>query len=168
MKEKQLATKLLFGAVCLVLVWIVLFKMSFNLGNVALFIGERRFNLIPFYYDDEVGRIHLREVLLNVLIFAPFGLYLRMLGANVKKSILIGAAFSLTLELCQLILAIGSFDITDLITNTIGTALGIGAYALILLIFRKRERACVFINSLCAAVLSAFLALALLLFIANN
>ena len=55
-----------------------------------------------------------------------------------------------------------------LFIGVVGTALGIGAYALILFIFRKRERARVFINSLCAAALSAFLALALLLFIANN
>ena len=168
MKQKQISTKIIFAVICLVLIWIVVFKTSFSLSDISFLSGERRFNLIPFYYSEDVGRLHLREVILNILIFVPFGLYLRMLLASPKKSILFGAAFSLTLELCQLILAIGSFDITDLITNTFGAILGIGIYALSGVIIKKRHVADRVINILCSAGLLLFLSFSMVLFLANR
>ena len=167
MKTKQISTKIIFAVICLVLIWIVVFKTSFSFSDIAFLSAERRVNLIPFYYADDVGRLHLREVILNILIFVPFGLYLRMLSASPKKSIIFGAAFSLTLELCQLILAIGSFDITDLITNTLGVILGICFYALLGFVFKKRRTLDKIVNILFGIGIILFLSMATVLFLAN-
>ena len=168
MKQKQIATKILFILYCLLIVWIVIFKTSFSFSDIAFLSAERRVNLIPFYYADDVGRLHLREVILNIIIFIPFGLYLRMLDSSIKKAIITGAVTSLTLEVCQFILAIGSFDITDLITNTLGVIFGICFYALLGFVFKKRRTADKVVNILFGIGIILFLSMAAVLFLANN
>jgi glycopeptide antibiotics resistance protein len=44
------------------------------------------------------------------------------------------------LEICQFVFAIGAGDITDIITNTLGTVIGAGIYFLLTLIFRNRTK----------------------------
>ena len=59
------------------LVWIILLKLQFSLQDLDT---GRSVNLIPFYYDKEIGTaFHLKEVLENLLIFVPMGIYLQML-----------------------------------------------------------------------------------------
>ena len=41
---------------------------------------------------------------------------------------MLGFGFSLTLETLQLIFMVGSFDVDDMILNTLGAAVGFGAY----------------------------------------
>ncbi|MBQ2729238.1 MAG: VanZ family protein [Clostridia bacterium] len=166
-KRKLTATHIIFGIYFLILVWLVLFKLTFNFSDIQMLGGDRSVNFIPFYYDSDVGRFHLKEVIMNVLVFVPFGMYLKMLGASVGKSILIGFLCSLFFEIIQFIFAIGSTDVTDLITNTLGTVLGICVYVLSLLIFRKKSLADKVINTVAAVLLSLFLLLAILLFTAN-
>lgn len=168
MKTKQLSTKIIFILYCLLIVWIVLFKTSFSFADVFSLSGERTINLIPFYYADDVGRLHLREVILNIIIFIPFGLYLRMLDSSIKKAIFTGFVTSLTLEVCQFILAIGSFDITDIITNTLGVILGICFYALLGFVFKKRRTADMVVNILFGIGIILFLTMAAVLFLANR
>ena len=148
-----------------IVVWIILFKMS-ALSEIVYLDHIRSINLIPFYYDVETSS-HLSEVLKNVLIFIPLGIYFQMLKITNTKTIFTGMAFSLSLEIMQFILAVGATDITDIITNTAGTAMGIGVYSLLLLVFRKRERLdkvlCV-LASICTILMIAVISL---LFIAN-
>lgn len=68
----------------------------------------------------------MRELVENILIFVPFGVYAGMLVKERSwwKVILAGAGFSLILETLQYVFAIGASDITDVINNTLGAALG--------------------------------------------
>ncbi|MBO7503349.1 MAG: VanZ family protein, partial [Clostridia bacterium] len=119
------------------LTWIILFKMAVRLDDVG-FGTVRAWNLIPFRYSEETS-FHLTEVLENVIALVPLGVYLGMLKTGAWKAILIGAAASVTLEALQFALGIGAADITDVITNTAGTAIGVGIYLLLTRVFKNRE-----------------------------
>lgn len=139
MNKNKKITITLFGAYILLLIWIILFKTSFTASAIIDLSKERSINLIPFYYPAQVN-FHLREVIANVLIFVPLGIYLKMLDTNSKKTILYGFIFSALLEVSQFIFKIGAFDITDIITNTIGTILGVFGYLLLEKVFKNKEK----------------------------
>ena len=68
-----LALAIVYG---LLVVWIILFKMS-PIPEIPYLDHIRHINLIPFHYDTEVDS-HAQEVIENLLIFIPLGLYLKM------------------------------------------------------------------------------------------
>ena len=87
------------------LVWIILLKLQFSLQDLDT---GRSVNLIPFYYDKEIGTaFHLKEVLENLLIFVPMGIYLQMLlpKRRLHIKLIIIAGTSLLLEALQYVLA---------------------------------------------------------------
>lgn len=102
----------------------------------------RSINLIPFSGSAAVnGRIDLSEPFYNFLAFVPLGLYLSILGLPKKtwQRVLVGLAASLAFETIQYVFGIGASDITDIITNTAGTAAGVFAFEL--LFSKRREKA---------------------------
>lgn len=142
----------LFIIYMVLLVWIILFKLQFSISELDTI---RSVNFIPFHYDNEIGiRFHLTEVLENVAIFAPLGIYLCMLKHEpkftVKLMFIVGT--SLALEVFQYILSIGRSDITDLITNTCGGLLGIAIYSILVKLFRSRRRTNKFITIIASIV----------------
>lgn len=141
-KEKiSILVPFLFIIYMVLLVWIILFKLQFSINELDT---VRSINLIPFHYDNEIGvRFHLTEVLENVAIFAPFGIYLCMFKHEPRFSIklMLVLGTSLVLEVLQYILAIGRSDITDVLTNTCGGILGIIIYHIFAKLFRSKKRA---------------------------
>ncbi len=148
---------------CLLLGWIILFKMQFSLRDLDRI---RMINLIPFYYEKE-NAFHFSEVLMNGIAFIPLGIYLRLLKRSPKKSVLLGFAFSFALELLQFLLRIGITDITDLLMNTAGTALGVLIYAILSNIFRQTAALDKVLKILATAATAMLIAL-LCIFIAVN
>ncbi len=120
---------------CLLIGWIILFKMSVSLSQIPRI---RCINLIPFYYEEETP-FHLSEVVLNVLAFIPLGIYLRLLRIDAKKAVLLGFGFSFILEMMQFILKVGVTDITDLITNTSGVVIGVLIYGALSKLFKQKD-----------------------------
>lgn len=161
-KEKYL-TSVLFGIYFSILIWIILFK-----GNVTFEFGYyRKINLIPFGGSLIVnGKFQLNEIIKNIIIFVPFGVYICILKPKwsfIKKSI---PAFitSLVLEILQYILAIGATDITDLMGNTLGGIIGIGFYYLLAKLLKEKTNK--FINILAfitTIIVIVFLALLIIL-----
>lgn len=79
-------------------------------------------NLVPFLYMFS----DLDQTLLNVLLFAPLGLFLPLFWRYFRKlsrTLFFGFCFSLLIELLQ-IFTFRATDINDLMTNTLGTLLG--------------------------------------------
>ena len=115
-----------------ILIWLVLFKFSFNISSV-LAAHRRSLNLFPFAAPSMVnGGVNFSEIVYNCLFFIPFGLLLQVNFKNVGflpklASIMV---YSLALEAMQYTFAIGSTDITDVITNTVGGFLGLAFYGL--------------------------------------
>ena len=124
----KILSRTLLAAYILTLLWLVLFKFSFDLPGV-LDYQQRSLNLVPFV---DYFRGNVRETIDNFVVFIPFGL---LLGVTYKQisfkrklaSILI---FSLAVEAIQYALAIGTTDVTDIITNTLGGLFGLAIYGL--------------------------------------
>ena len=167
MKQKLNLTKIIFVLYILLLIWIILFKTASSFSEIPWFTGIRNINLIPFYYENNVGLLHIREVVMNILIFIPLGIYLKMLNVSGKKIFLYGCILSLTFELLQFVLAMGASDITDIISNTLGTVVGIFIYVLLRKLFTDKSKMDRIINVVALVLLILFSVLALLLFIAN-
>ena len=61
----------------------------------------------------------------------PFGFFMRVVSGRSRgpvRIILLGFGFSLMLETIQLVFRVGSFDVDDLILNTLGAGLGFFCY----------------------------------------
>lgn len=157
MKKKKRAginclVPFLFAIYMVLLVWIILFKLQLSIHELDT---VRNINLIPFHYENEIGmNFHLKEVLENIGIFIPFGIYLCMLKnePDFKRKFILILSTSLILEIFQYILAVGGTDITDLITNTCGGMIGIGLYWSAAKIFRGKKRADTVITVVAAIV----------------
>ncbi|MET0781072.1 MAG: VanZ family protein [Microbacterium sp.] len=119
----------LFALYVAMLVWVVVWKLEVpHIGRG----GIREVKLVPFAPDACDGASAPSEVLANVLLFIPFGVYLGLLAPTWRWWRIAGtiAAASLSLEVAQYGMAVGSADVTDLITNTAGGLTGIGLLAL--------------------------------------
>lgn len=137
-KKSYCIVSILFLLYLALLIWIILFKLQFSITALD---RVREINLIPFYYKEEVT-FHATEVLENVLIFVPFGIYLCLIFKKLRFSgkLFLIAGMSLLLELCQYVLAIGRSDITDLITNIVGGLIGVFLYNTVVWLFHNQKR----------------------------
>ena len=166
--RSSFAVPLLFGIYLFLLIWIIVFKLSFSLDELY---GVRSVNLLPFYYAYAAGeRVHLSEIMNNVAIFVPFGIYLCMFRREPRfgAKLLILAGTSLSFELLQYALAIGRTDITDLITNTCGGLLGIAFYHLLAKLLRSRLRTNTVLTVLAALATCAVVGIVALLLFFNR
>lgn len=83
------------------------------------------------------------NVLLNIALFFPLGLLLPLLARPFQKwyvTLTTGFGLSLTIETAQYLLGRGMFDVDDLFTNTLGTALGFSFAMLLLRLFPARGK----------------------------
>ena len=112
-------TTLLFIIYLIALYWILLLKLGVRFS----YMGERRTSLVPF----SEGVILTSENILNLVIFIPLGIYAGILFRKwiFGKKLLFVFLFSLLVEGLQYILRVGAFDITDIITNTLGAITGL-------------------------------------------
>ena len=146
-------TRILFAIYFLILVWILLFKMSFSLDELY---KSRSINLIPFMGSVVVnGRIYINEIIDNILVFIPIGIYICMLKEDwsILRKISVGFFISLGIEVLQFILAIGATDITDLIGNTLGGIIGIGVFYLFSKLFKNKTNKIINILALISTIL---------------
>lgn len=92
--------------------------------NLTLFKEIRRFIM----YRDILGsKAVFLNIIGNILAFMPFGFILPEVWAklnNWRVVTFMGFLFSLGVEFLQLITKVGSFDVDDLMLNTIGTMMG--------------------------------------------
>lgn len=140
----------LFLAYLALLVYFLFFAESFDRDwvrreysyNLELFKEIKRFYL----YRDQLGvKAFVLNVFGNVAAFVPYGFFLPIVSRRSKKwwnTVLLSFGFSLCVELIQLIFRVGSFDVDDILLNTIGGILGyIGYRAVQYMRIRRRRRA---------------------------
>ena len=79
----------------------------------------------------------------NVVAFVPFGLFLPLLLRDLRrfwKTVLLGFEFSLLVEITQLFGKVGSFDVDDILLNTLGAACGYVSFLVVITLRRKAKR----------------------------
>ena len=70
------------------------------------------------------------QIYLNIMLFIPIGLFCGILFLNTKKrsrllAVRLGVIFTTIIECLQLILRCGTFELDDILNNTIGTIIGV-------------------------------------------
>ena len=143
------------GVYLVLLVWLIVFKLHLNMTLSLAHSYRLPVNLIPFGAGLENPRLAVQEILLNVLTFVPLGLCLSALERprRVWARVLCGAVLSILFEAFQYAFNIGSADITDVITNTIGTLCGILLFCGLRALFKDKAAPIVGIGMLAAEAL---------------
>ena len=137
---------ILFVLYIMLLITVIFFKYGYMASFILLQETDRPFrgNFIPlktitFYCRTSSIDITIRELLGNVIAFAPMGFLLPFLFNRIKgvvKVSIISFTISLFFELIQLITNLGSFDVDDMILNTLGAIIGFMVYKAIIKNFR--------------------------------
>ncbi|QNF34004.1 VanZ family protein [Adhaeribacter swui] len=154
-------TRVLFGIYLVALFWILVLKLGVRFS----YMGNREVNFIPFGHQIFYhGRMDSGEIILNVLVFVPLGIYTGVLFApwSFWKKLFFFFGISLTVEVIQFVMAVGAFDTTDMMTNTFGGLLGLLLFRSMEKVFKSRTKAQKYIN-LIAATGTGFMILLLIL-----
>jgi glycopeptide antibiotics resistance protein len=142
--------------------------MQFSFQALPHFRG---LNLIPFAGSViKNNQLDYNEIILNMIVFIPFGSYLSMIKPDWSfwKKIIQMAGVSLLFELIQYIFTIGGTDITDLISNTFGGVIGIGFYIVISRILKEKTNKILNILALIGTICFILLGLLAMRFITYN
>lgn len=147
-KRRRLAAGILF-----VLYFAVLFYFLFFSEKMGRTYSERtyHYNLVPL---KEIGRfiryrknLGMEAVILNivgnVVAFLPFGTFLPIFSRRCQRfffTVLYSFELSLLVELLQLMFRVGSFDVDDLLLNTLGGAVGFLIYVIMVRIVNYVEK----------------------------
>ncbi len=71
------------------------------------------------------GDTSILDAFLNVLLFIPFGLGLRLMGLSRRRAFMIGVVTTITVEVAQLAIPGRDSSIGDVLTNSLGILIGI-------------------------------------------
>ena len=134
-KRQKLGWVLFLMYLCL-LAYFMFFSESF--GRTDTDRGYA-YNLLPlkeitryFRYYRTLGMpLFLINIVGNMVAFMPFGFFLPIISRRSRKwynTVSFGLIFSLILETLQLIFKVGSFDVDDMLLNTVGAGLGFLVY----------------------------------------
>ena len=106
--------------------------------NLELFREIKRFII----YRDQLGAFAVFANLAgNILIFVPYGFFISMASRSrgFFKTLLCSMLLSLGVEIVQLFTRVGSFDVDDILLNTIGGVLGYIVFVICNWIRRKHH-----------------------------
>ena len=165
--NKNNITKSLFIIYLFALFEIIVFKMEVPFTNMGYL---RNVNLIPFKESLLVnGKIDFSEIIMNGVIFIPLGIYLEMIFSkwSVIKKVLAIIFISLVCEILQYIMAIGASDITDIINNTIGGAIGLLSMNMLTKIFKDKAKIYKIVNIIATIGTISMILLLTVIVIAN-
>ncbi len=142
----------LWGGRVLFLIYVAgLCYFLFFAENYGRIFGQEmyRYNLVPFKeierfwkYREELGIHSFYNLIGNILIFVPAGFFVPILWKTKRGfvfTVCVTFWMSLIVEILQLLLRVGSFDVDDLLLNTLG---GVVGYFLLTLLekWRYHER----------------------------
>ena len=122
------------------------YELSERIHSFSMY-GSINYNFIPFRsISPQLARITqwwaLKNLLGNIIPFIPFGFLLPIAYKNLTSAIkvfCIGITSILLIELFQFFTKLGSFDVDDIILNTIGITCGYLMFLLINYAFIKKR-----------------------------
>ncbi|GMK41420.1 membrane protein, VanZ family [Paenibacillus sp. CCS19] len=153
-KREQIQSVLLYGVfICYIFLLLKILFLS-RVSIAELFDSHRTFvrsiNLIPFRSISEflsgssanLARFAFGNVVGNILIFIPIGVYLSVLKSNkrVLTNLSMILVMTLLVEIIQGLAGIGTADIDDILLNSLGGWIGILVYKLLLFTLREEKK----------------------------
>ena len=142
-------TTVLFIIYLIAICWIILFKLGVRFS----YMEKRSVNLIPFSEPLILnGKADVSELISNVVIFIPLGIYAGILFErwNSGRKLFFFFLTSFIVEGLQFTFAVGAFDSTDIITNTLGGIIGLLIFGAISKAFNNSVKAQKFVNKIAA------------------
>ena len=135
---------ILFTTYCTLMLWLLFNRPGYVEGipywqqllpnlNLTPFRTLRLFFGLLNDHRPYLVRAALINLLGNVVMFVPLGLFLPLLFTNLRtllRTMLAVALLITAVEITQLFTLLGSCDVDDLILNLVGAALGYGLYKL--------------------------------------
>ena len=138
-------------------IWVCFLAYLFLLGYVVFFSSgfgreehaSYRYNLTLFreigrYYSVGIRtgswKLFWLNVIGNVCVFVPFGVFLPVLFKKCQKVLAViwlSLELSFLVEIVQLVTRVGSFDVDDLLLNTLGGFFGYAIYKISTLCMKK-------------------------------
>lgn len=150
--KTQKISWLIFILYLIAILYYTIFAESMGRANTDP-TDDPRFNLILFneinrfiVYREQLGiKAFMLNVVGNCVAFIPGGFLLPVISRRCRSFIsctLVGFVISFFIECTQLIFRVGSFDVDDLMLNTLGVAIGFIMNAAIkkIRVFRKRKK----------------------------
>lgn len=138
--------KVLFTVYILFIIYFLLFSDWYGRTGE---LKEYHYNLVLFKeikrfwkYRDQVGMFAMFTNLFgNVIIFMPFGFFMPMAlkYRSLSSTLFWSFGLSLCVETFQLVTKVGSFDVDDLLLNTIGGLAGYLLFVICAAIRRKYD-----------------------------
>ena len=135
-KRIRFIGKILFVLYIAFIIYFLIFSDWYGRSGVT---AEYRYNLVLFreikrfwQYREQLGMFAMFTNLFgNVLIFMPFGFFMPVACKNRRffSAFFYSFGLSLCVETFQLVAKVGSFDVDDLLLNTVGGAAGYVLYA---------------------------------------
>lgn len=131
------------------LAYFLFFSEDFGRGSHLQ--EEYAYNLEPFkeirrfiVYRHVVGmKSFFLNIIGNMAGFMPFGFFLPVISRRSRRfynTVLLSFLFSLSIETVQLVFKVGSFDVDDMILNTLGGFFGFLLYKIVQTIRIRRRR----------------------------
>ncbi|MBR2045373.1 MAG: VanZ family protein [Agathobacter sp.] len=137
-KKRSLLKWVCFLAYLLFLGYLLFYSAGFDRVEHE----DYRYNLVLFqeigryyYYGIRSGNwnLFILNVIGNIVVFMPIGMFLPSLFFRCKNiffTTILSLELSLCVELVQLITKVGSFDVDDLLLNTLGGVCGFIVYSI--------------------------------------
>ncbi len=151
-KKFRAMGKVLFVLYIFFLLYFLIFSDWYGRTGIS---SEYRYNLVLFKeikrfieYREELGAFAVFTNLFgNILIFMPYGFFISM--ASRARGFFMTLFYSFSLSFCveifQLFTKVGSFDVDDLLLNTVGGVLGYILFVICNMIRRRhygRQKRC--------------------------
>lgn len=141
-KRLNIRKMLMYGAFICYMVVVVCVTML----RGGVFWQQSR--VMPLFYSyreawNSFAAVDWRNIILNILMFVPFGFLLPFLSERFQKfwtTYLAGFLFTLLIESVQLIFKIGVFECDDLMNNFLGAMIGYGCYRIVRFVIEKVKR----------------------------
>ena len=131
-----------------IVLWLTVLHRSLRISNVQL-------DPLWSYKEWLAGDTELgNEILANMAMFVPFGFILSVVSSKRCFTIPAAVFFSLTIETLQLVLMRGLFEWDDVISNTIGAAIGVLLFQMVSRFVAEKHRITI-ITSISAAFMIA-------------
>lgn len=153
MKKKEAKTLKIIGVLLFIIYLIAMFYFLFLAESMGRTISDRdySYNLVLF---KEIGRFVtyrktlgvmavMTNIFGNIICFIPFGCMLPLLSTKSRSALrilLVSFELSLIIETMQLVFKVGSFDVDDLLLNTLGGLIGYIIYSLTRRLYIKMKK----------------------------
>ncbi|RAP78507.1 VanZ family protein [Paenibacillus montanisoli] len=153
-KRERIKTIFLYGVFIFYIVFLFNLLFLSRISLLEMFNSQRAINrsinLIPFYSIKEytiggsatIKKFAFSNVVGNIFILTPLGTYLSLFKKDkrVITNLLFIFFVSLSVEISQGLLGIGTSDIDDIILNCLGGSIGISGYKFLAFILRDEKK----------------------------